>query len=176
MRLAFKFCSGFRPTGEVEIAVDSVMGLNALVARGLSLGTKVSSSAPLLPRLFAGQGGGASVVPKQMALAVDVEMVPILKQPPANSSNPSRHLPQLSPVDEHVPMKGSTADSPVHPVQAAAHALMVENLSNERYVVISVRDSGIGIAKDKLSLLWRSFQQLDASIQRRYGGTGEDAR
>jgi signal transduction histidine kinase len=36
----------------------------------------------------------------------------------------------------------------------------------------SVRDSGIGIAADKLERLFKPFQQVDPSIARRYGGTG----
>ncbi|NGZ78006.1 PAS domain S-box protein [Saccharibacillus alkalitolerans] len=37
---------------------------------------------------------------------------------------------------------------------------------------VSVRDTGIGIAPDKLGLLFQSFSQIDPSINRKYGGTG----
>jgi signal transduction histidine kinase len=39
-------------------------------------------------------------------------------------------------------------------------------------VVISVRDTGIGIPEDKLSKLFGQFEQVDASTTRRFGGTG----
>lgn len=42
----------------------------------------------------------------------------------------------------------------------------------EHELHFSVRDTGIGIPKDKADMLFQAFTQVDASTTRRYGGTG----
>ncbi|MCC9075025.1 response regulator [Litorilinea aerophila] len=45
--------------------------------------------------------------------------------------------------------------------------------SGEGHILhFSVRDTGIGIPRDRLKRLFKSFSQVDASTTRRYGGTG----
>jgi len=48
----------------------------------------------------------------------------------------------------------------------------VVNSKNEDEVQISITDSGIGISKEKLNLIFESFSQADSSTTRKYGGTG----
>ena len=48
----------------------------------------------------------------------------------------------------------------------------VANSENEDEVQISITDSGIGIPKEKLNLIFESFSQADSSTTRKYGGTG----
>ncbi|KAI8880895.1 hypothetical protein K501DRAFT_190254 [Backusella circina FSU 941] len=59
-------------------------------------------------------------------------------------------------------------------VQDEAPIVTENNEIAEDYIpfLISVKDTGIGIPKDKSNKLFQSFSQVDASITRNFGGTG----
>ncbi|KAA3616974.1 MAG: response regulator [Calditrichaeota bacterium] len=43
---------------------------------------------------------------------------------------------------------------------------------NNLFIKFIIKDSGIGIAKNKLKFLFKNFSQIDSSTTRKYGGTG----
>ncbi|WP_158658159.1 response regulator [Agarilytica rhodophyticola] len=49
--------------------------------------------------------------------------------------------------------------------------LILEDNGKAKFIC-SVKDSGIGIPKNKINKLFKSFSQVDASTTRKYGGTG----
>jgi two-component system sensor histidine kinase/response regulator len=54
----------------------------------------------------------------------------------------------------------------------ALRAILLADEGNDLLVKFEVEDTGIGIAPDKMDRLFHSFEQIDASTTRVYGGTG----
>ncbi|RLA77758.1 MAG: hypothetical protein DRG78_16650 [Epsilonproteobacteria bacterium] len=51
--------------------------------------------------------------------------------------------------------------------------IILESLEDAKAkILFSVKDSGIGIAKDKIATVFQAFSQADNSISRKFGGTG----
>ncbi|MBL7191376.1 response regulator [bacterium] len=50
--------------------------------------------------------------------------------------------------------------------------IVISAVKEGDFLEISVSDTGIGIPKDKIDIIFKSFEQVDASIAREYGGAG----
>ncbi|MEC0243742.1 response regulator [Paenibacillus dokdonensis] len=65
--------------------------------------------------------------------------------------------------------KGSVSFS----VKRAESSKLPSYLNPEKsYLALAVKDTGIGIPKDKTDLIFEAFQQVDGTTSRKYGGTG----
>lgn len=56
--------------------------------------------------------------------------------------------------------------------QVKIHAQLLETAGNVYHLKFAVEDTGIGISKDNLDLLFKQFSQVDNSYTKSYGGTG----
>ena len=56
--------------------------------------------------------------------------------------------------------------------EVSINVTLVSMEENQTELLFEVKDTGVGIAEDKLGLLFNAFGQLDASVSRQYGGSG----
>jgi signal transduction histidine kinase len=51
-------------------------------------------------------------------------------------------------------------------------SISLSAVKEDEHVVFSVKDTGIGVPKDVVPIIFEAFRQVDGSIRRKYGGTG----
>ena len=66
----------------------------------------------------------------------------------------------------------SNAEKFTHQGEISVTVSLASQTDEEAELKFEVRDTGIGIAADKMNLLFKHFSQIDASSTRRYGGSG----
>ena len=52
------------------------------------------------------------------------------------------------------------------------HSMADLETHNQKYLVVSVKDYGIGISRKNFEILFDEFRQVDGSLTREYSGTG----
>jgi signal transduction histidine kinase len=67
---------------------------------------------------------------------------------------------------------GSNAIKFTHQGEVVIRVALVHNAEGKAILRFEVEDTGIGIAPDKLDMLFSPFTQVDGSMTRKYGGTG----
>ncbi|MBT3260239.1 MAG: histidine kinase, partial [Deltaproteobacteria bacterium] len=56
--------------------------------------------------------------------------------------------------------------------EVSVSASLKDETDSHAIILFEVKDTGIGIPKDRMDRLFKSFSQVDASTTRKYGGTG----
>ncbi len=103
-----------------------------------------------------------TAVARQKGIALDFEAATPL---PASIQSDPKRLRQIvtNLLGNAIKFTGKGA------VTVVAH---LKTANSRKYYAIDVKDSGIGIANDKLESIFEAFVQADASVTRRFGGTG----
>ena len=149
-----------RSSGESLLGlINNILDFSKIEAKKLELETLNFNLSSLLEDLAATLAVQAHEKGLELLCAVDMDVPSLLQGDPGRLrqiiTNLAGNAVKFTPTGEVV-----------------IRVSLMDKNENDVMLRFSVRDTGIGIPKDKIALLFNKFSQVDASTTRQYGGTG----
>jgi PAS domain S-box-containing protein len=145
--------------GSLLELIDNVLDLSQIESRKLELDTTTFDLPVLMRDLVSGFATRAREKNLHLSCTTDPEAPALLHGDPERLHQVLANL-----VDNAIKF--------THEGGVAVDVAIAERTAATVVLRFSVRDTGIGIARDKTGLLFENFSQIDASTTRRYGGSG----
>jgi PAS domain S-box-containing protein len=149
-----------RASGEALLSlINDILDFSKIEAKKLDLETLDFDLASLLDDFAATMAVQAHEKRLELLCSADPEVPPLLRGDPGRLRQILTNL-------------TGNAIKFTHQGELAVRVSLVSETATEVVLRFSVRDTGIGIPKDKIGMLFEKFSQVDSSTTRQYGGTG----
>jgi PAS domain S-box-containing protein len=155
-----RYAEVVRSSGEALLSlINDILDFSKIEAKKLDLETLDFDLASLLDDFAATMAVQAHEKGLELLCSADPEVPPLLRGDPGRLRQILTNL-------------TGNAIKFTHQGELAVRVSLVSETAAEAVLRFSVRDTGIGIPKEKIGMLFEKFSQVDGSTSRQYGGTG----